>query len=85
MTDDILELVDWIKSLECECAVMESTGYYWKPGYNLLELNGMKTIVVNAQHIKNVPGHKTDVKDAEWIAKLLKHGLLKASFVPCRE
>jgi transposase len=85
MTDDILEFVDWVKSQECECIAMESTGSYWKPVYNLLELDGIKTIVVNAQHIKNVPGRKTDVKDAEWIAKLLKHGLLKGSFVPCRE
>lgn len=85
MTDDILEFIDWIKSHECQCVAMESTGPYWKPVYNLLELDGMKTMVVNAQHIKNVPGRKTDVKDAEWIAKLLKHGLLTASFVPCRE
>jgi transposase len=60
---------------------MESTGEYWKPVYNLLE--GVLTVlVVNAQHIKTVPGRKTDVKDAEWIADLLRHGLLKASFIP---
>jgi transposase len=85
MTDDIFQLIDWIKSQNCECVAMESTGVYWKPIYNLLELEGIKTMVVNAQHIKNVPGRKTDVKDAEWIAKLLKHGLLKASFVPSKE
>jgi hypothetical protein len=54
---------------------MESTGQYWKPVYNLLELEGIETLVVNAQHIKNVPGRKTDVKDAGWIAGLLRHGL----------
>jgi transposase len=85
MTDDIFQLIDWIKSQNCECVAMESTGVYWKPIYNLLELEGIKTLVVNAQHIKNVPGRKTDVKDAEWIAKLLKHGLLKGSFIPSRE
>lgn len=85
MTDDIFQLIDWIKNQNCECVAMESTGVYWKPIYNLLELEGIKTMVVNAQHIKNVPGRKTDVKDAEWIAKLLKHGLLKASFIPSKE
>ncbi|WP_139365233.1 IS110 family RNA-guided transposase, partial [Litchfieldia alkalitelluris] len=65
---------------------MESTGVYWKPIYNLLELEpSLQTYVVNAQHIKQVPGRKTDVKDAEWIADLLKHGLLKPSFIPDRE
>jgi transposase len=64
---------------------MESTGAYWKPIYNLLEMEEIKTIVVNAQHIKAVPGRKTDVKDAEWIADLLRHGLLKASFIPFRD
>jgi transposase len=64
---------------------MESTASYWKPVYNLLELEGLHLLVVNAQHIKNVPGRKTDVKDAEWIAGLLRHGLLKGSFIPSRE
>ncbi|WP_232318330.1 IS110 family RNA-guided transposase [Salisediminibacterium beveridgei] len=64
---------------------MESTGVYWKPIYNLLELESeLKVFVVNAQHIKQVPGRKTDVKDAEWIAELLKHGLLKPSYIPDR-
>ena len=60
---------------------MESTGVFWRPVFNLLE-EGRSVILVNAQHIKAVPGHKTDVKDAEWIADLLRHGLLKASFIP---
>ena len=60
---------------------MESTGEYWKPVYNILESN-FEVLLVNAQHIKAVPGRKTDVNDAQWLADLLKHGLLKASFVP---
>lgn len=78
---ELLELGDWLSSLECTTVVMESTGSYWKPVYNLLE-GQFELIVVNAQHIKAVPGRKTDVKDAEWLAELLRHGLLKASFIP---
>jgi transposase len=85
MTDDLILLADWIKGRGCTQVAMESTGVYWKPIYNLLELEGIETLVVNAQHIKNVPGRKTDVKDAEWIAGLLRHGLLKGSFIPKRE
>ena len=59
----------------------EATGVYWKPVFNLLE-GSFELLVVNAQHIKAVPGRKTDVRDAEWIADLLRHGLLKASFIP---
>lgn len=62
---------------------MESTGEYWKPVYNLLEGN-VEVLVVNAQHVKHVPGRKTDVQDAEWLAELLVHGLLKASFIPSK-
>src|SRR6185437_5826488 len=65
----------------CTHLAMEATGVYWKPVYNLLE-GGFELLVVNAQHIKAVPGRKTDTKDAEWIADLLQHGLLKASFIP---
>jgi transposase len=85
MTGDILELVDWIKRKNCTHVAMESTGVYWKPIYNLLETEEIETLVVNAQHIKAVPGRKTDVKDAEWIAELLRHGLLKGSYIPKRE
>lgn len=86
MTDDLLLLVDWIRSYDCTHVAMESTGVYWKPVYNLLELEpSIQTYVVNAQHIKQVPGRKTDVKDAEWIADLLKHGLLKPSYIPNRD
>jgi len=85
VTDDLLTLVEWLKETRCECVAMESTGSYWKPIYNLLEMENIKALVVNAQHIKTVPGRKTDVKDAEWIANLLRHGLLKASFIPNRD
>ncbi|AZR73922.1 transposase [Anoxybacter fermentans] len=85
MTADILELVDWIKQNKCSCVAMESTGVYWKPIYNLLEVEQIETLVVNARHIKAVPGRKTDVKDAEWIAELLQYGLLKGSYIPSRE
>lgn len=85
MTDDILALIDWLKSKGCTHVAMESTGVYWKPIYNLLELEEIEPMVVNAQHIKTVPGRKTDCKDAEWIADLLQHGLLKGSYIPSRE
>lgn len=85
MTDDIMALVSWLRETECEVVAMESTGVYWKPVYNILESEGIETIVVNAQHIKAVPGRKTDIKDAEWIADLVRHGLVKSSFIPSRE
>lgn len=85
MTDDIMALVEWIKGKECTHVAMESTGVYWKPIYNLLELAEIETLVVNAKHIKAVPGRKTDVKDAEWIADLLRHGLLRGSYIPNRD
>lgn len=85
MTSSLLELVDWLKGNQCQCVAMEATGAYWKPIYNLLEMEEIPTLVVNAQHIKAVPGRKTDVKDSEWIADLLRHGLLKGSFIPNRE
>lgn len=80
----LIELVDWVKEHKCTHVAMESTSVYWKPIVNLLEAEDIEFLVVNAQHIKAVPGRKTDVKDAEWIAKLLRHGLLKASFIPDR-
>ncbi|GAX91066.1 IS110 family transposase [Effusibacillus lacus] len=85
MTDDLILLVDWIKNQDCTHVAMESTGSFWKPIYNLLELEDIHTLVVNAKHIKNVPGRKTDVKDAEWIAGLLRHGLLQGSYIPSRD
>lgn len=85
MTRNLIELVDWVKSNLCSHVAMESTGDYWKPIYNLLELEDLQPMVVNAQHIKAVPGRKTDVKDAEWITRLLRHGLVQGSFIPNRE
>lgn len=85
MTSSLLGLVDWLRSADCQCVAMEATGSYWKPIYNLLEMEEIPTLVVNAQHIKAVPGRKTDVKDSEWIADLLRHGLLNSSFIPKRE
>ncbi len=81
MTQDLLALADWLTSKGVTHVAMESTGEFWKPVYNLLEAT-FTVLVVNAQHIKTVPGRKTDVKDAEWIADLLRHGLLKGSFIP---
>lgn len=81
VTASVLALSDWLTEHSVTHAAMESTGEYWKPIYNILEEN-FKLILVNAQHIKAVPGRKTDVKDSEWIAELLRYGLLKASFVP---
>ena len=80
----LLELIDWIKQHSCTHVAMESTSVYWKPIVNLLEAEDIEFLVVNAQHIKAVPGRKTDVKDAEWIAKLLRHGLLRTSYIPDR-
>src|SRR6266699_2811490 len=81
MTGNLLELRDWLKEQGCTHIALEATGVYWKPIYNLLE-GDFELLVVNAQHIKSVPGRKTDVKDAEWIADLLSYGLLSASFIP---
>jgi len=83
MTRDLLALSDWLAAAGCTHVAMESTGVFWKPIYNLLE-GSFELVVVNAQHIKAVPGRKTDVRDAEWIADLLRHGLLRASFIPDR-
>jgi transposase len=80
----LLQLVDWIKQHGCTHVAMESTSVYWKPIVNLLEAEDIEFLVVNAQHMKALPGRKTDVKDSEWIAQLLRHGLLKASFIPDR-
>jgi len=81
MTADLLKLSDWLLTKECTQVAMESTGEYWKPVFNILEAN-FEVMLVNAQHIKAVPGRKTDVKDAQWIAELLQHGLLRPSFIP---
>jgi len=83
--DDLAQLRNWLETENCCHVAMESTGVYWQPIYEALETayNGeMELLVVNAQHMKNVPGKKTDIKDAEWIASLLRSGLLSGSFIP---
>jgi transposase len=81
-TQGLLELADWLLEADCPVVAMESTGVYWKPVYAILEQVVDHVIVANARHVKQVPGRKTDVKDAEWLADLARHGLLKPSFVP---
>lgn len=81
MTAELLRLADWLRAGGVTHVAMESTGVYWKPVFNLLE-GDFEVLLVNAKHIKFVPGRKSDVKDAQWIAQLLQHGLLKASFIP---
>lgn len=81
MTADLLALSDWLMAHGVTHVAMESTGEYWKPVFNILE-NNFEVILVNAQHVKKVPGRKTDQTDAEWLAELMQYGLLKASFIP---
>jgi transposase len=83
MTRDILEMADWLAAEEVTYVAMESTGVYWKPIYNLLE-GRFTLLLVNAKHVKHVPGRKTDVKDCQWLAQLLQAGLLRGSFIPER-
>jgi len=84
-TDALTKMVEWLKEENCEYVAMESTGVYWKPVVNILELEGLPSMVVNASHMKTIPGRKTDANDAEWIADLLLHGLLRASFIPDKD
>lgn len=81
MTADLLRLLDWLMAEGCAIIAIESTGVYWRPVFNILE-GSISVMLVNARHVKAVPGRKTDVKDCEWLADLLRHGLLKASFIP---
>jgi transposase len=83
-TQGLLQLRDWLASFEVELVGMEATGVYWKPIYYLLE-DDFELWLLNARHLKNVPGRKTDVKDAEWICQLVEHGLVRSSFVPPKE
>lgn len=84
MTNNLLQLKEWLKEKGVMQVAMESTGVYWKPIYNILE-DSFKIILANARHIKNVPGRKTDVKDCEWLCKLLQSGLLSGSFIPPKD
>jgi transposase len=81
VTIELLALLDWLSEWEITHVVMESTGDYWKPVYNILE-DTFELLLVNAKHVKNVPGRKTDVKDSVWLAELMMHGLLRGSFIP---
>jgi len=81
MTEDLLRLRDWLVSSHCTHVAIESTGVYWKPVFNILE-DALEVILINPEHARALRGHKTDVKDAEWLADLLRHGLLRASFIP---
>jgi len=83
MTEGLLQLSDWLALAGCTHVAIESTDVYWRPVFNILEGN-FEVLLVNAHHIKTVPGRKTDVRDCEWICDLLRHGLLKASFIPPR-
>ncbi len=78
MTGDLLACIDWLEQAHCTAIAMESTGVYWHAPHNLMEGRFEQVIVVNAEHLKRVPGHKTDLKDAEWIAELLQIGLTAA-------
>lgn len=80
-TDDLIQMRDWLLKNECPIIAMESTGVYWRPVHNILE-GYMEVILANARHIKNVPGRKTDISDCKWLAGLLRHGLIKGSFIP---
>jgi transposase len=80
-TSGLLGLVDWLDGYAVEHVAMEATGVYWKPVWHVLE-GHFELVLANAAHVKNVPGHKTDVNDATWLADLLAHGLIRASFVP---
>jgi transposase len=85
LTHQLRDMVSWLKGNGCQMAAMESTGSYWKPLYNIFEQENLPVKVCNAHHIKNVPGRKTDVNDAQWIARCLSQGLLNPSFIPDRE
>ena len=80
-TRDLLELAEWLRSFDVRHVAMESTGVYWRPAWNVLEEH-FQMMLANAQHIKAVPGRKTDIMDRQWIAELLRHGLLRSSYVP---
>lgn len=80
-TKELLDLFDWLSDNDCTHVAMESTGVYWKPVWHILE-SGFELVLANAKHVRNLPGQKTDVRDAKWLAELLAHGLIRGSFVP---
>jgi transposase len=85
MTEDLERLAEWLRTAGCSVVAMESTGVYWQPVWNILEeVGGFELLLVNARHVRNVPGRKTDVNDAAWLADLVRHGLVRGSYVPER-
>lgn len=83
-TDSLIELRKWLLKNKCPVVALESTGIYWRPIHNILE-DHVQVVLVNPRHVKNLPGHKTDIEDSRWLASLLKHGLVKGSFIPPKE
>ena len=83
-TSQLLALADWLVERRVTLVGMEATGVYWKPVHWVLEASVPEVGLINARHMRNVPGRKTDVKDSEWLAQLLEHGLLRGSFIPPR-
>src|SRR5262245_63120787 len=81
-TSSLFALSEWLTETKCTHVAMEATGVYWKPVWHILSDGDLELVLANAAHIRNVPGRKTDVKDADWISDLLAHGLIRASFVP---
>src|SRR5271165_6463925 len=81
-TSDLLRLSEWLAANECTHVAMEASGVYWKPVWHILDDGEFALVLANAAHVKNVPGRKTDINDATWLAELLAHGLIRASFVP---
>jgi transposase len=79
---ELVQLREWLEEMDCRHVVMESTGPYWKPVFNVLEEAGVKTTLANPQQVKNLRGHKTDMKDCQWLAHLLRHGLIRPSYIP---
>jgi transposase len=81
-TASLMSLSEWLTENKCTHIAMEATGVYWKPVWHILDDGDFELVLANAAHVKNVPGRKTDVKDADWVSDLLAHGLIRASFVP---
>lgn len=84
-TGDLYRLADWLVEIGVTTVAMESTGIYWIPVFEILEAHGLEVLLVNARHVKNVPGRKTDVNDAQWLQQLHSYGLLRGSFHPAQE
>ena len=84
-TGDLHRLADWLEGIEITTVAMESTGIYWIPLFEILEARGLEVLLVNARHVKQVPGRKTDVNDAQWLQQLHQYGLLRGSFRPARQ